>query len=59
MSSKNEPQQRSSLQEAPNTWNTPADIDRHRSMTPEQRVKRSVELSRVALRFAAGRRDGA
>jgi hypothetical protein len=41
------------------TWNTPEDIARHRAMTPEQRLRRAIELSRAALRFANARRvDG-
>lgn len=52
-----------SEQKTPNrsdrTWNTPEDIRIHRSMTPEQRLRKAIELSRAARRFAAARRlDG-
>ncbi len=38
------------------TWNTPEDIARHREMTPEQRLRKAIELSRAALRFASADR---
>lgn len=41
------------------TWNTPEAIARHRLMAPEERLRRAVELSRAALRFAGAQRaDG-
>jgi len=43
----------------PMPWNTPEAIARHRSMTPEERLHRTIELSRAALRFARAERvDG-
>jgi len=43
---------RTSAAEPQRTWNTPEDIARHREMTPDQRIKKAIELSRAALRFA-------
>lgn len=41
------------------TWNTPEAIGRHRQLSPGERVKLAVEVSRMALKFAhAGRPDG-
>lgn len=41
------------------TWNTPEAIERHRRMTPEERVRKAIELSRAAIRFARAERvDG-
>ncbi len=41
------------------TWNTPEAIARHRALTPEQRIKKTVELSRQAIKMARARRlDG-
>ena len=41
------------------TWNTPQAIARHRRMSPEERLRCAVELSRAALRFAGAQRaDG-
>jgi hypothetical protein len=34
------------------TWNDTASIDRHRTMTPAQRVSKALQISRAALRFA-------
>lgn len=39
------------------TWNTPEDIQRHRLMTPEQRLRKAIAVSRAALRLAAAGRD--
>ncbi len=39
------------------TWNDTEAIDRHRAMTPEQRLALTIEASRAALRFAEGARD--
>jgi hypothetical protein len=40
------------------TWNTPEDIARHREMTPEERLRKTIKLSQAALRFvAAGRSE--
>lgn len=38
------------------TWNDSEAIDRHRLMTPAQRVALAIEASRAALRFAEGKR---
>jgi hypothetical protein len=38
------------------TWNSPEAIARHRAMTPEQRIKKTVELSNQALKMARARR---
>lgn len=39
------------------TWNDAEAINRHREMTPSQRVTLAIEVSRAALRFRdAGRR---
>jgi hypothetical protein len=39
------------------TWNDTDAINRHRAMTPSQRVALAIEISRAALQFAdAGRR---
>jgi hypothetical protein len=36
------------------TWNDTEAIDRHRAMTPSQRVALAIEASRAALLFAEG-----
>jgi hypothetical protein len=41
---------------AQRTWNAPEDIERHRRLTPEQRLRKTIALSRAALRFAAAER---
>ena len=38
------------------TWNDTEAIDRHRMMTPSQRVALAIEVSRAALRFATAPR---
>jgi hypothetical protein len=38
------------------TWNDSETIDRHRLMTPSERVALAIEASRAALRFADGKR---
>lgn len=38
------------------TWNTPEAIARHRAMTPGQRIKKTVEISRQAIKMARARR---
>jgi hypothetical protein len=38
------------------TWNDSDAIDRHRLMSPAQRVALAIEASRAALRFADGKR---
>ncbi len=38
------------------TWNDTEAINRHRSMTPAERVALAIEASRAALRFADGAR---
>jgi hypothetical protein len=41
------------------TWNTPDAIARHAAMTPGQRIKKTAELSRQAIKMARARRvDG-
>jgi hypothetical protein len=39
------------------TWNDTEAINRHREMTPSQRVALALEASRAALRFAEGDRE--
>jgi hypothetical protein len=54
-----DPSPRDRPSERGETWNDTEAIDRHREMTPEQRVALAIEVSRAALRFAeAGRRAG-
>lgn len=38
------------------TWNTPEQIAAHRAMTPGQRVRRTIEVSRAALLFTRAER---
>jgi hypothetical protein len=38
------------------TWNDTDAINRHRALTPSQRVALAIEISRAALRFAQGER---
>jgi hypothetical protein len=38
------------------TWNDTAAINRHRAMTPSQRVALAIEISRAALLFAEAER---
>jgi hypothetical protein len=38
------------------TWNDSEAIDRHRLLTPAERVALAIEASRAALRFADGKR---
>jgi hypothetical protein len=38
------------------TWNDTEAINRHRAMTPSERVALAIEASRAALRFAEGAR---
>ena len=38
------------------TWNDTATINRHRLMTPSERVAKAIEVSRAALRFAHAKR---
>jgi hypothetical protein len=38
------------------TWNDTEAINRHREMTPSQRVALAIEASRAALLFADGKR---
>jgi hypothetical protein len=38
------------------TWNDPQSIDRHRELSPSERIRLAIEASRAALRFAHGRR---
>jgi hypothetical protein len=38
------------------TWNDTEAINRHREMTPSQRLALAIEASRAALRFAEGAR---
>ncbi len=37
----------------PRTWNTPEAIARHRALSPEERLRKAIALSRAALRFSA------
>jgi hypothetical protein len=56
--SANEPNTSASPRGPQRTWNTPEDIARHREMTPEERLRKTIKLSQAALRFAAaGRSD--
>lgn len=34
------------------TWNSPEQIAEHRAMTPEQRLRKTIKLSRAAIRFS-------
>jgi hypothetical protein len=38
------------------TWNDTEAIDRHRAMTPSERVALAIQISRAALRFAHAER---
>jgi hypothetical protein len=38
------------------TWNDTEAINRHREMTPSQRVALAIQISRAALRFAHAKR---
>jgi hypothetical protein len=38
------------------TWNDAERIAEHRALSPAERLRRTIEVSRVALRFAHGRR---
>jgi hypothetical protein len=38
------------------TWNDTEAINRHRQMTPSQRIALAIEASRAALLFAEGKR---
>jgi len=38
---------------ASRTWNTPEAIARHRAISPEERLRKAIALSRAALRFSA------
>jgi len=50
---------RSHADAARRTWNTPDAIARHRTMTPAERIKKVVKLSREARKLATARRvDG-
>ncbi len=42
---------------AQRTWNDAPQIEVHRRMSVEERVLRTIELSRAALAFAAARRS--
>jgi hypothetical protein len=37
------------------TWNTPEAIERHRAMTPEERIHLMVKVSNAAMKFAAAK----
>ncbi len=39
------------------TWNDAARIAEHRTLSPAERLRRTIEVSRVTLRFASGRRQ--
>jgi hypothetical protein len=38
------------------TWNDAERIAEHRALSPGERLRRTIEVSRVALRFANGQR---
>ena len=38
------------------TWNEPERIAEHRELSPAERLRLTIEVSRAALRFANGRR---
>jgi hypothetical protein len=38
------------------TWNAAERIAEHRALSPSERLRRTIEVSQVALRFASGRR---
>lgn len=44
---------------AQRTWNAPEDIERHRLLTPEERLRKTIAVSRAALRFASAERSDA
>jgi hypothetical protein len=41
---------------AKRTWNDPARIRVHRELSPDERLRLTIEASRSALRFAEGKR---
>ena len=41
---------------AGNTWNDAERIAEHRALSPSERLRRTIEVSRATLRFARGRR---
>jgi hypothetical protein len=44
---------------AQRTWNAPEDIERNRRLTPEERLRKTIAVSRAALQFASAERvDG-
>jgi len=45
-----------SLKDAGRTWNSPERIAEHRQLSPAERLRRAIEVSRAALRFAQGGR---
>ena len=51
-----EPRERDQPGTATGTWNDQDCIDRHRELSPDERVRLAIEASRAALRFARGRR---
>lgn len=38
------------------TWNSPAQIARHRAMTPQERLRKAIALSQAAIRFSRAER---
>jgi hypothetical protein len=38
------------------TWNAPEEIERNRRLTPEERLRKTIAVSRAALRFASAER---
>lgn len=45
------------LEDAPATWNDRERIVEHRALSPAERLRRTIAVSRVTLRFADGARD--
>jgi len=44
------------LNRAGTTWNDAERINEHRKLSPAERLRRTIEVSRATLRFAHGRR---
>ena len=44
------------LKGAGTTWNDAERIDEHRKLSPAERLRRTIEVSRATLRFTHGRR---
>jgi len=48
--------QETSPRDAGKTWNDPERINEHRALSPAERLRRTIEVSRATLRFAHGPR---